>query len=333
MATTAQARSETERTPPQRSARKTARAVRRASAPRWTKAAPAAFKARAPLDEAIAAVIGGCRDHWQANTAAALDGRDPEGIHQVRVGIRRFRSALSLFKRFVPPHQRAWLNAEAKWLGNRLGPVRDLDVFIADLSARADADGADAGLALLTDAARTARAAAHAAAADALSSLRMRRFTARLDAWLAGRGWSAAGDDGLPDTAAFAREALNKRLAKIRDAAARAETLTVPERHALRIAVKKLRYGLEFLAPVLPAKRAARAGALLKRLQDSLGHLNDLDVAERTIARVCAAAPAAGRRRMRKAGAALAALHRQAAADAEPETARLCRKAARLGAF
>ena len=58
--------------------------------------------AGASCDDGIAAVIGACRDHWQANIAAAVDGRDPEGVHQVRVGLRRLRSALSLFKSHIP---------------------------------------------------------------------------------------------------------------------------------------------------------------------------------------------------------------------------------------
>ena len=81
----------------------------------------------------MVAIIGGCRDHWLANVAAAIDGRDPEGIHQTRVGLRRLRSALSLFKKQIPPGQRSALNTEAKWLFGELGPVRDLDVFIGSL--------------------------------------------------------------------------------------------------------------------------------------------------------------------------------------------------------
>ncbi len=107
---------------------------RRAASSR--KAAPVSFKSRSTLDDAIAAVVKSCRDHWQANLPAALTGGKPEGVHQVRVGLRRFRSALSLFRKFIPENQREWLNAEAKWLANQLGPVRDLDVFLSDLTAR-----------------------------------------------------------------------------------------------------------------------------------------------------------------------------------------------------
>jgi CHAD domain-containing protein len=306
------------------------RFARPARAPRWSKAAPITFKTRSTLDDAIAAVIASCRDHWQVNLPAALDGRNAEGVHQVRVGLRRFRSALSLFKTFVPENQRDWLNTEGKWLANQLGAVRDLDVFLADLEKRAPKN--DASSAALGDAVRAARARARTSAMNALRGTRMRRFAARVETWLDGHGWYVDGGE-IPDVGAFARDALNKRMKKIQAVAARADKLTVPERHELRIAVKKLRYSLEFLAPVLPEKRAQRASVILKRLQDSLGHLNDLDVAERTLALVAARATPAARRLMKKAGDAHKAAHRKAAAKAEPETARLCHKLVKLPAF
>lgn len=296
------------------------------------KAAPVTFKSRSTLDDAIAAVVKSCRDHWQANLPAAVTGGKPEGVHQVRVGLRRFRSALSLFRKFIPENQREWLNAEAKWLANQLGPVRDLDVFLTDLAARFDGAKADENVAALTAAVQAAHAKAQNTAAAALRGPRLRRFTARLETWVEGHGWYAD-DSEIPDIGSFAREALNKRMRKIREVAARAKTLTVPERHELRIAVKKLRYGLEFLSSVLPAKRAASTARVLKRLQDSLGHLNDLDVAERTIALASGGASASDRRRIKAAGEALKAAHRKAAAKAEPETERLCHKLVKLPAF
>lgn len=296
------------------------------------KAAPIALKAKSTINDAIVVVMTSCRDHWQINLPAALDGRDPEGVHQVRVGLRRFRSALTLFKRFIPADQLEWLNTEAKWLANQLSPVRDLDVFLADLLARKKKGAEDAGLAALIIATKAARDAAQKRTATALRGVRMRRFTARLETWLAGHGWYADVTEA-PGISTFARHTLNKRLRKISETARRAEALTTPERHALRISVKKMRYGLEFLSSVLPVKRVQRFSSLLKQLQDSLGHLNDLDVAERMIALINAKAPAASRRKIKNAETTLKAVHSKAAAKAEPETARLCHKLVKLPAL
>ena len=103
--------------------------------PAWHKAEPPALEADATVDRAIQAILRSCLQHWCANEAAALDGSDPEGVHQMRVALRRLRSAFSVFGRLIDPAQRAWLSDEAKTIVNGLGPARDWDVFLAELLA------------------------------------------------------------------------------------------------------------------------------------------------------------------------------------------------------
>src|SRR3546814_10017263 len=113
-------------------------------------------------DDALAAVLGACLRHWSANEAAAIDGSDPEGVHQMRVGLRRFRSALTVFGDLLPAAQLAWLQEEAKWALNALGSARDWDVFLADLLAPLEAARpGDADLAALRGAARDRQAQAY----------------------------------------------------------------------------------------------------------------------------------------------------------------------------
>lgn len=300
-------------------ARKSAHAVAPAptAKPRWSKAVAVTLSPSGGIHEMMAAIIGGCRDHWQANVPAAIDGRDPEGIHQVRVGLRRLRSALALFKKQIPAAQRAALNAEAKWLFGQLGPVRDLDVFLGALGEN------DAMSAI----ARKQRERAHRTAKAGLQSLRARRFAQRLDVWLQGRGWSNGTTDISP--AAFARTALNRRLRTIREAAEEIGSLDIEARHELRITVKKTRYGLEFLAALLPAKRAQRWTSSLKHLQDSLGRLNDVDVAERTVDLLVRSA-GASRAKTARAGRAFIRRQKKALAAAEPQLRKDCAKLAAL---
>lgn len=299
--------------------------------PAWHKATAIALNGDAGLDRTIAAVVKSCRDHWRVNVAAALDGRDPEGVHQVRVALRRLRSALGLFKRHIPASQRTALAQEAKWLLGELGTVRDLDVFInvlaADFTSRA---AEDEGFAQLIRTARQRRDAAQAVAADGLSGARARRFAARLDAWLEGRGWRS--EKVAADAAHFARHAINRRLRKIKGAAEDIAKLPIPERHELRIAVKKARYSIEFFHDVLPAKRAQRWTAALKHVQDSLGHMNDLDVAERTIERLVGPASAANRKLV-AAARSIRRMHKKAARDAEPDIRKKCKRLARIALF
>lgn len=307
--------------------------------PAWSKSTPVSLKDNASVDDVIAVVVSACRDHWRKNLAAAVDGRNPEGLHQVRVSLRRLRSALSAFKTFIPVQQRDALRTEAKWLLTELGTARDLDVFVQELAKPlAERLSEDAGLAQLMRAARLAQNKAHSAAGKALQSARARRFAARLDAWVSGRGWRT-GDDETENSkttvaADFARRFLNRRLRKIRDTYADVESLSVDARHELRIAVKKTRYAIEFFHTLLPGKRAVRLNGVLKDLQDNLGHLNDLDVAERTVGvLVNEASSGVERRQIAAGGNAIGAWHKHAAADAEPDTVKLWRKLKKASAF
>jgi len=59
---------------------------------------------------------------------------DTEFVHQARVATRRMRSALRLFRSAVPESAAAYIEGELKWLGGLFGAVRDLDVFLLNLS-------------------------------------------------------------------------------------------------------------------------------------------------------------------------------------------------------
>jgi len=269
----------------------------------------------AGVNEAISAVITGARDHWLVNEAAAREGHDIEGVHQVRVGLRRMRSALALFKKFIPEAQRVWLNGEARWLLNELGPARDLDVFAVELLPAVKTSNAEH----LTRALTTARRLAQHSARTALASPRARRFLARLETWLGGYGWRTgeAKDARAVLARSFALRALNKRLVKILARGKTIDALPIAELHELRIAVKKVRYGVEFFQSILPKRRAAKLSATLKDLQDSLGRLNDLDVAEQIVNQLTAAAKqTTAAHAIAAAGASIVAHHRQAAEDA-----------------
>ena len=84
----------------------------------------------ATLDEVLAAIFGAATEWVGANVEAACIGVDPEGVHQVRVGVRRLRSAFALFRDLLPDESLEGLRGELRWLGGELGPARDLDVFL-----------------------------------------------------------------------------------------------------------------------------------------------------------------------------------------------------------
>ena len=266
--------------------------------PAWQKAELVALGRRTTVDAALGAILRSCVQHWCANEAAALDGRDPEGVHQMRVALRRLRSALSVFRRLIPPERRAWLAGEAKRILGGLGPARDWDVFLTEALAPVLAVRPDApSLLALRSAAEAARAEAYAAARTAIADPTYTRFLLQLGRWIEAGGWR---EDVPPKAAAwldrplvaFADRLLAKRHRRALKLGRRFAELTAAERHRLRIALKKLRYATEFFGALYGGKRTRTYLAALKQLQDTLGHLNDVAVAERLVRGLSAPAAA-----------------------------------------
>ena len=248
------------------------------------KAAAVALEPAMTVEDALAAIVRACLAQALANQPAAVDGRDPEGVHQLRVGLRRLRSAFTLFKKMIPPAQYGWLRGESRWLAGELGDARDWDVFLTELLAPLEADGASPGLARLRAEAESQRAAGYVQARAALDDVRATSFVLRLGAWLEGRRWR---EDGDPDRIALRTAPVqvlaDALLAKRQRAALKAgrhfAELSAEERHLVRIALKKLRYAVEFFESLYDGDKIKRFRKRLTRLQNDLGALNDLAVA------------------------------------------------------
>src|SRR5690606_24945293 len=117
----------------------------------------------------FAFIIGHLAEVMLAWLPVARAGEAPEGVHQMRVALRRLRSALRIFGKVLACDAVSDLDARLKTLARALGPARDWDVFLAgagaDLSALVPEKPV---LALIADA-RTQRAAAYRDLARALS--------------------------------------------------------------------------------------------------------------------------------------------------------------------
>jgi inorganic triphosphatase YgiF len=258
--------------------------------PAWHKAVPLALKRDATVDTALEASLRDCLRHWTTNEAAALDGSDPEAIHQLRVAIRRLRSVFSVFGKVISARDLAWLKPEAKRIVTSLGPARDWDVFLTELLSPVQTTLADhPDLTCLRHAAEEARAEGYATARAAIRDPAYTSFVLRFAAWIETRGWRRD-EERRDGESLFERPALqlaDQLLAhRERKALKRGhgfEDLAPPARHELRIALKKIRYTAEFFQSLYPRKRTGKYIEALKHLQDSLGHLNDVAVAERLV--------------------------------------------------
>ena len=234
------------------------------------------------VETAMAAILRYGLMHWTLNEAAVLDGVDREGVHQMRVGLRRLRSALSLFRAVMPPRDLAWLRDETRWLAQQLGPARDLDVFQEELlepivALRPD----DPGLVALAQAIEADRLAAYDLARQALSSPRYTTLILRFGAWIEERGWRPRNKRKKPldrPITPFAAAALQKRQKQALKAGRGFAKLSPEERHVVRIALKKLRYAAEFFRSLYPAERTTPYLKRLASLQDMMGQMNDVAI-------------------------------------------------------
>ena len=245
--------------------------------------APAAVKAEtltlapeAELEDVYATVLRHCFVHLTSNEAATIEARLPEALHQMRVALRRARSALAVFRPAIGGGMADRLAEEAKWLANELGAARDLDVFVDEILA--SVTPRDESLSRLLDRAEAAREDAWARARDALTSRRYTRFLLEYGLFLAGRGWRVKRK--APRLARdFAVEALDRRLASVVKLGREIETLNLESRHELRKRLKKFRYALHFFSSLFGNDAAKPYVKHLSQLQDVFGGLNDVATA------------------------------------------------------
>jgi CHAD domain-containing protein len=197
----------------------------------------------------------------------ALADTDPEGVHQLRVAVRRLHAGLRTDE----------LRAELKWFFGELGPVRDLDVLLMRFRDDTDGFSADemAAFERLLSGLVVERTAAQQRAAAALRSERYERLLAALREVDPGGPGAAVEVDAVAEIARPHRK-LRKAVTKIgRDPADQ-------DLHDLRIRGKKLRYAAELAAKAggRPVRKLVKA---TKRLQDVLGEHQDACVAEERV--------------------------------------------------
>jgi inorganic triphosphatase YgiF len=265
----------------------------------------------ANVEAVLTAVVESCLEHILANERPAYEGLDPEGVHQMRVGVRRLRSGLSLFSSLLPPEQVAPLREELRWLAGELGAARDLDVLLEEtidpLFRRFFEDPA---FKRLRDETRELRATSYSRVRRAIDSPRYPRLLLCLGRWLAARAWRA--EPPLAEGARLLAPArdetgplLEKRHQKVCALGCRAAELSLDEKHRLRLQLKKLRYAAEFLRCVHTFEPAEADGYIkrLTELQDVLGRLNDVATADRLLGEILAGmGPDTGPEHLRVAG-------------------------------
>lgn len=250
------------------------------------KAKPPALSPDATVAQAFRAIAHSCLDHLMLNERCLLASGDGEAVHQMRVAMRRLRSALKVFRSVVDGADLKRVKDDLRWLLEHLGPARDAEVFLAEIvDPVVAAHPEDAGLAALRAHWRRDRDVRLAAAVEAVRSRRYAAMILNLGRWIETGDWLGDANRSPRRRLAepvgdFAARRIGKAIRRlIREGGDAPSRLPPPEQHAVRIRGKQVRYAGEFFATLVPRKQTRMFLAELSQLQDLLGQLNDIAVA------------------------------------------------------
>ncbi len=243
------------------------------AAPR--KVSPPALQPADPADRAWRAMLGAALGQFAANCPGFEAGGDPEYLHQMRVALRRLRTATSL-ARSLGMKRLAW-DRDLRWLLDELSALRDWDVLATQALPLVSKTTGPRPIAALRRPLERARRLALERARSAVRAQRTIRMVLAIE-----RALLEEGKDRL-SAAAWAARALKRRWKDLRRAGKGFARLDDRGRHRLRIAGKKMRYAADAFSSLYGADMKHLLG-LLEDLQDGLGAANDAVVAGRLLA-------------------------------------------------
>lgn len=229
------------------------------------RAEPVSLLARWTVARGFQAITASCITHFRLNQSLILEAKDAEALHQARVALRRLRSAFALFRPAIADQKSRLIEEELRWLLAEFGDARNLDVYLKrDLSSGQRQFAGER------------RSDAYERVGRAITSSRSRRLFFEMLAWLSNGDWHRNLEAGKR-----LDHFLGKRIDKFWKKVSKAGPvgrMDDERRHRLRAGIKKLRYALEFAAPLNIAanRRGKKFTRGVKDAQQSLGNVHDI---------------------------------------------------------
>ena len=220
------------------------------------------------------------------NEEGVIADLDSEFLHDLRVAVRRTRSALTLFKGVLTTDITDHFKENFRYIGQLTGPVRDLDVYLLNKKKYMDSvpERLQQGLTYFFENLAESRKEEQR---KLIISIRGSRYQQILTDWsqlLNGEIPLPVGEKGDIPMAVLAGKIIHKRFRRVLQDGRRIHRGTPDnELHRLRIQCKKLRYCLEFFAPLYGPKQRKQFIRQLKMLQNNLGEFNDLSVQQKVL--------------------------------------------------
>jgi CHAD domain-containing protein len=235
-----------------------------------------------PARVAITGLLAQLLEVAEVNLPGVVADLDTEFLHDLRVSLRRARTALKLLGDALPTEDVRVLTADLKWMGDLTTPTRDLDAHLLSLADGSAPDTVVERLQPFEDFLRARRRVAHSTLVRGLRSARWSRACRR---WR-GLAEDAAAPGGLdraaletrpigelvPTRIGLAYRRARRRGSKISDSSPASDL------HTLRKRCKELRYLLEFFSSALDQRHFRNFLGQLKDLQDCLGEYHDAQV-------------------------------------------------------
>ena len=252
--------------------------------PRASKSSSVALDPQMTVGDAFYRIKDNALQHLYLNEIPVAEGR-PEGIHQARVAIRRIRAALRAFKSVLPYDKRKAFSGEFRWFQQRLSYARDWHVFIDETLPAIVAAHPDRHEAL-TRLRRVALAERQRATRDVADIFECRRYTRlmlQFERWLSTP--SEVLDQSMIDqpVADFAVTVLEKTRRDFLIDTRPLYRMIGEDLHSLRKRGKKARYASEFFSGLWPESSTRPFLKQMKNIQDSLGIVNDANVARQLV--------------------------------------------------
>ena len=210
----------------------------------------------------------------------ALDPSRTDGVHEMRVAVRRLRSMIRDFAEIADKFPLRSLRKRLKALADSLGAVRDRDVFAEALAIAASRTDDPTILECLNAYIKELedfRRSSHAALVKDLSATRMEDLTERFDSAME----ACVSQRGLFQVKSV-DEGADRIITKCAGDFARAGDAiyypsSVERLHRMRITGKHLRYSLELFSEFLPDRFAPFVDSM-RKMQSNLGEVHDCDV-------------------------------------------------------
>ena len=240
----------------------------------------------APADKMIPLVLRAQLNALCSHREAALNWKDPEGVHDMRVLSRRLRSSVNDFRPYL--RKGTLPRPKLRTIAARLGQVRDIDVaLIALRQLRSNTKGAAAdGIKLIAAELRARRKTARATLMNGLQEQTIenfrKEFLAKLRAMLiVVPGEPQTETYASPLAVSFRSLGSDIISARLKDFVSASSSLYMPYQikklHELRILAKRLRYSIELFALCF-GKDMETMAKEVAQMQTSLGELHDSDV-------------------------------------------------------